>query len=518
MNYLRISALALTTLAVISCTDKPEKEPLKIGNLELSEAKPVPGDSLSLWYTPENTADTLAPEAFFVYTVNTNSYPEDIDLVEDGERYKGSIAIPDSAQGLIFNFKVDDEYEANEEQGYSLNLYTESGEPIPGSEAGIAFYKLARGSYYGMKTTPDSTLAAINRALDKNPELKDDWFDIHMRVMNQVDAKAAGTRIDEELAAYAQKGELSKDDYQKLMTLYQIKRDQPKIDSIQAIFVDKYPKSQLAQNSYVSKMRGAQTPEEKHVVLEEFKEKIGTDGTQKDFLYRSLAEAYLNVGDTENFKKYMAMAGDDASKASTLNNIAWGYAESGENLELAEELSKKSLDIIEAEKSNKPDYYTARQYENNLKSTKAMYADTYGLILFKQGKVKEAIAAQEQAVADRTSPDVYERYMQYLTADAQYDNVFEKASELVEEGNATAKTKEYLATAYAETDQDGDFESYLSGLEKIAHDKALAELKKEMLDEEAPTFNLKNLNGEEIALADLKGKTVVLDFWATWCG
>jgi thiol-disulfide isomerase/thioredoxin len=39
-----------------------------------------------------------------------------------------------------------------------------------------------------------------------------------------------------------------------------------------------------------------------------------------------------------------------------------------------------------------------------------------------------------------------------------------------------------------------------------------------MLDEEAPAFALKNLDGEEVSLASLKGKTVILDFWATWCG
>ncbi|OGP64265.1 MAG: hypothetical protein A2169_06375 [Deltaproteobacteria bacterium RBG_13_47_9] len=34
----------------------------------------------------------------------------------------------------------------------------------------------------------------------------------------------------------------------------------------------------------------------------------------------------------------------------------------------------------------------------------------------------------------------------------------------------------------------------------------------------APNFTLRSLNGEEITLSDFKGKTVLLDFWATWCG
>jgi thiol-disulfide isomerase/thioredoxin len=35
----------------------------------------------------------------------------------------------------------------------------------------------------------------------------------------------------------------------------------------------------------------------------------------------------------------------------------------------------------------------------------------------------------------------------------------------------------------------------------------------------APALSLKNwVNSKELKLADLKGKVVVLDFWATWCG
>lgn len=33
----------------------------------------------------------------------------------------------------------------------------------------------------------------------------------------------------------------------------------------------------------------------------------------------------------------------------------------------------------------------------------------------------------------------------------------------------------------------------------------------------APDFTLKNLEGEEVRLSDLRGKGVFINFWATWC-
>jgi len=34
----------------------------------------------------------------------------------------------------------------------------------------------------------------------------------------------------------------------------------------------------------------------------------------------------------------------------------------------------------------------------------------------------------------------------------------------------------------------------------------------------APQFTLQDMSGREVSLGDYRGKIVILDFWATWCG
>src|SRR5579885_3150755 len=58
----------------------------------------------------------------------------------------------------------------------------------------------------------------------------------------------------------------------------------------------------------------------------------------------------------------------------------------------------------------------------------------------------------------------------------------------------------------------------LAACSKTTNSASEAPITPESKRKPAPNFTLKDANGDPVSLADYKGKVVLLNFWATWCG
>ena len=114
-----------------------------------------------------------------------------------------------------------------------------------------------------------------------------------------------------------------------------------------------------------------------------------------------------------------------------------------------------------------------------------------------------------QAYMQITLGDIY-------VAAKHYDEAIEaykKAIEL-EPGNERY-FKDKLARAY---DQAGKSDLAAELRKSVRPTATSRPGQADMVGKPAPEFALRDLDGKEVKLADLKGKVVILDFWATWCG
>jgi len=289
-----------------------------------------------------------------------------------------------------------------------------------------------------------------------------------------------------------------------------------------------YPKSLIAQEDMMATFQKAVTVEDKIRIRDQFKSKYPVTDDNRGYMDQmtsSIADLYANKNEWNNVKQYVDQIIDPMVRAGVSNRYAWTLSgerieNEGSNYDIASELSANSIKLLSPE-NTKPVYMTKAEWINNLEGAKAGYSDTYALIRFKQGHVDDAIDHQLFAVqhAEYEDYDMNERYAVYLQKANQSKTLEEFMDKIMVIGKASPKVKEIHKEYWTKTaTQDKLYAQYLAQLEDKAHALRVDKVMKEWKQDEPVDFSLKDLQGNSVSLSDYKGKTVVLDFWATWCG
>ncbi|SFC62758.1 Thiol-disulfide isomerase or thioredoxin [Zunongwangia mangrovi] len=522
MKKLILPAIALCT-ALTSCESEPEEKGKDIGALHISKEFPQPGDEIKITYAAEDSIPDSEDEkvkGIINFMTGSNIYPEDIELKDSAMLYTSSIKIPDTATAISFQFKQYNIDQNNNKAGFVLPLYDEEGNPLTGSASQIAnFYGLGE-RYGGVEIAEDSIIANYESDFEKDPSLEQQWA-LPYVVAIKADKEKASAFVEKQMQAAKENDSLSEDDYSKLSQVNAAVGNKEAADSLRGLIPEKFPKGSLASLSYYQKLYQAKSVDAKEQVYIDYQDKVGKDNVYKSYMLSTLASELTAEGEIDKAQEYASKISEKGRKASAYNSIAWKLVEENKNLDEAQEISKKSLTVLDNidPKKDKPETQAASQYAANLDYSKAMYQDTYATIMYKKGDLKEAIKYQEMASNSKMADaDITEKYIQYLVEDEQYDVAKEKSADFIAENKASEKLKEYYKEAYTASGDASGFEDELAMLEEKGHKKAKSDIKKMMIDEDASNFALKDLDGNEVSLEELKGKTVVLDFWATWCG
>lgn len=235
-----------------------------------------------------------------------------------------------------------------------------------------------------------------------------------------------------------------------------------------------------------------------------------------DFEKNMVALAYAEIADAPGVIKYINAMEDPVYKAFALPMSIELIAPI--DTALALELSARELENV-----NKLKGQTALSNALKLDPKQAYdeYINMYGKLLFKAGKDKEAYKYTKEAFSNIEHKD-QELIGNYAFLSSSIDEDYEQALpvlvKIVKDGNNEKRYIDQVRIGYKKLNPDKDAEVYIASLQQGFIEKIKAHAKELMVNKPAPDFYVKDVNGKKVTLADFKGKTIVLDFWATWCG
>ncbi len=486
---------------------------------------PSPGDELTLLFNLNDTELSNAEAIDLVYYQYENELTsaESKALKKYSNGWKVVIPTTGKTYGMIVKLKSGEIEDNNEGNGYIIQFKDSEGKPLPESVAGLAEAYADWGRYAGLERDREKALQLYDQAFNLKPDLKFKHLKNYFIVLDRLKKADAYPEIKPVLDQLSEKESLTENDLILLSTWYGTVGETEKAEKFEKILTDKFPAGEFAQSRMYREIYEEQDINKKVEMINEFGRKF-PDSEYLESVYDLAANYYRDNGEFEKAYEFIKENKDKVSPYrfySVANAIFEKGGDTKTALEIAQMGKDRALKEVDNPTGEKPKMMTEAEWKENTRWYAGMNLFAYGRALLETGDKSEAVGYLKKAVeyTDKNTQEINEHYIRALAETDNFDELKKEAENFILEGKGSTLVKDYLKTAYVKLNGSEDgFDTYIAEFESKAEQELKEELSKEMMDEPAPNFTLKDLGGNDVSLVDFKGKIVIIDFWATWCG
>lgn len=497
------------------------------GRVKISPAKPTINDIISISYSPKNEAATIKNPSKMIIDIvfwkTTDSYIyKQIPMLKDGENFTVNISLPnDSIVYVTFKFSSENMIDNNRLEWWETFIYNDKGIELQGGH-----YQKALSSLFDYDLTRRIATSSSLQELDKELTLyPDNIYAQQTRWLNDIKQAQGKKEVLSGIQSKLRKAFDKWKNDEDATHYIAYAADYANMDELVALINDYYskkdPKGKVVRLFRYNGISKEREPDKKIALIKKFLNDFeNVDNPTRDIVLASLYETYLakqdNIAIREFFTNY------------TISEPYY-YINMGE-VELNNGINQKAFSVFldyplgqlkKATPAMKPPYMSDFTYLRDVNFKLGVLSAMKGRCLFETQDTLNAIPYLDlyykNLRGDRKDYNLI--YVKCLSKTGRYEDVVRVCSEIIRADKFVDDVENYYEDAYIKIKgSDNGFEKKLEEDMIERHKTQISDLLGNKINKPAPDFNLKDLNGRSVKLADLKNKIVIIDFWAIWCG
>ncbi len=496
-------------------------------------AAPQPGQVVSFTYTPQGTplaADTTIEGRYVRYGAPATmhlSRAATVALLRQGNNFVGKLVMPKKdVAGLMLLFRNSQQpkrIDLNNNLLYVIAGTDSTGKSLPHATGGQASVFSRANFLYeaGGRPNPDRVVTLYEQELANNPDLRPLYWSDYLAALVRQKKPGYGPKVKAAIGSYlASQSAPTAAELTAAALLYESLGDFAQANAQRERQKKLDPTGAMVQKDRAAAVRSQPDWTRRKALYQAFVSEF-PGSSYLPLLAVGMTDGYFKNNDIPGLVAFVEPLPPVHINVLMLNTMAFQLAEEKRFLPDAEKMVNKAVAVLKIQPKpgdvlgNWPDEKRARQRQ--LMNTRAR-------VLEQQGKQAEAYAAYQLFVdpdeVDNSDPRVNERYYACALRTGHAAEARPLIEAAIEVGKATPRLKDafrnWLAKQPGQSLAQAD--AYVATLETDLKADLRDDLRGRLINEPAPAFSLTDLQGRNISSAVLKGKVVVLDFWATWCG